>query len=161
MCGFSSITPHHPTIILHPSRKLLPVFVISLHKEEKQSMHCLKSLTEKTPSLWANGSGRKALEKFCDIFARVEGGYCLIWSIQGCAAGQGIVFVLSVLQTLSGALIPKYWSSSPLSPPLGYLEANITLLFCAINVTINTLMEHDEKILKLSLSLVCLLFTIL
>ena len=33
---------------------------LSLHVEKKQSWHCLKSLNEKTLSLWANGWGRKA-----------------------------------------------------------------------------------------------------
>ena len=44
-----------PQYFLHPSKKLLPVIVISSHIEEKQSMHRLMSLKEKTLSLCVNG----------------------------------------------------------------------------------------------------------
>ena len=38
----------YPTVFLHPSKKLRSTIIISCHMKEKQSMHRLKSLKEKT-----------------------------------------------------------------------------------------------------------------
>ena len=49
---------HHfpiPQYFLLPSKKLLAAIVISLYMEEKQLMYRLKSLKEKTLSLYVNG----------------------------------------------------------------------------------------------------------
>ena len=34
------------------------------------------------------------------VVGKLPGGYSLIWPIRGCAAGQGMVFVLSVLNSV-------------------------------------------------------------
>ena len=49
-----------PQYFLRPSPKLLAAIVISSRMEVKQSMYRLKSLKEKTLSLYVNGWGRKA-----------------------------------------------------------------------------------------------------
>ena len=56
MQGWFSL--HHfpiPQYFLLPSKKLLAAIVISLYMEEKQLMYRLKSLKEKTLSLYVNG----------------------------------------------------------------------------------------------------------
>ena len=37
------------------------------------------------------------IPRLCQMYTSPRGGYPLIWPIRGCAAGQGMVFVLSVL----------------------------------------------------------------
>ena len=37
------------------------------------------------------------IPRLCQMYTSPRGGYPLIWPIRGCAPGQGMVFVLSVL----------------------------------------------------------------
>ena len=87
------------------------------------------------------------------------------WSVRTWRKNKINMCLLKSLKEKALSLCVNGWGRKTKKNFARYLKANINILFCTINATIiNMLMKrfhHDEKILMLSSSVICLSFTVL